>query len=303
MKSLKQAIREFIEAKEAGFRSQATIARYLDILEAFAEQAGEDRSLTDIAPEDVRHFLSQKRKQGLKPASIDTYYRTLLAFWNWAAAEYGLSSSPMRRVEKPCVPKKMPPRLTEKEMSRLLRAATASREPERNRAILLLLFDSGIRAGELVSLQVKNVDFKGRLLHVIGKDKEERVIPLGDITLRALEEYLDRRIEDHDAPLFLSARTGSSLTVSGLRQMIKRLARAAGIKRSVYPHLIRHSFAYAWMKEGGSLEKLRQIMGHSRLETTSIYAKALQEDVEEEHRKLQPAEKIARKALQFSLLE
>ena len=300
MEVLGEAVKRFLEAKKAGLRSRATIAKYADILQAFAKHVSEDKTLEEVTAGDIRGFLVEKREQGLKPSSLDTYYRTFQAFWNWAVREYNLRANPMSRVEKPHIPKKMPPRLSEEEMCMLLKAVNASKNPKRDRAILLLLLDNGIRAGELVSLRVKDVDFENHILRVMGKDREERVVPIGDITARALREYLGGRIGDPDAPLFLSTRTGKALTVSGLRQLIKRLAKAAGIKRSVYPHLIRHTFAYIWMKEGGSLEKLRQIMGHSRLETTSIYAKALQEDVEEEHRKLCPAEKIARKAVQLS---
>jgi len=298
---LKLAVERFIEAKEAGFRSRATITKYADILKSFVQQAGEDKKLEDVGPEDIRSFLSEKRKQGQKPASVDTYYRTLHTFWNWAVSEYGLGANPMDRVEKPRIPRRLPPRLSREDACRLLRAASTSRNPLRDRAILLLLFDCGVRAGELIGLRVKDVDFESRTVRVIGKDQEERVIPVSDTTVRALKEYLNGRSNSPDDSLFLSARTRGPMTVSGLRQILKRLARVAGLKRSVYPHLLRHTFAYMWVREGGNLEKLRRIMGHSRLETTGVYANALQEDIEEEHRRLRPAEKIAEETVQPSL--
>jgi len=298
---LKLAVERFIEAKEAGFRSRATITKYADILKSFVQRVGEDKKLEDVGPEDIRNFLSEKRKQGQKPASVDTHYRTLRTFWNWAVPEYGLGANPMDRVEKPRIPKRLPPRLSREDARRLLRAASTSRNPSRDRAILLLLFDCGVRAGELIGLRVKDVDFESRTVRVIGKDQEERVVPISDTTARALKEYLNGRSNSLDDSLFLSARTRGPMTVSGLRQILKRLARVAGLTRSVYPHLLRHTFAYMWVKEGGNLEKLRRIMGHSRLETTGIYASALQEDVEEEHRRLRPAEKIAEETVQPSL--
>lgn len=297
---LLEAIREFIEAKEAGFRSKKTIAKYADTLKLFAAHLGKDKPIEDITAEDVRCFLAEARRKGLKPASLDTYYRTLQTFFNWAKAEYELNSHPMQKVEKPRLPKKMPPYLPEDELRKLLSASRFSKHPRRDRAILLLLFDSGIRAGELVNIKVGDVDFSVWVVKVLGKDQEERKVPVGEMTIKAIKEYLGERIKEREAPLFLSSKNGRALTVSGLRQILKRLARKAGIKQEVYPHLLRHTFAYRWIRDGGNLEKLRQIMGHSRLETTSIYAKALQKDVEEEHRRLRPADKIA-EAEQLSL--
>ena len=302
MTTLMSAIEHFLQAKEAAYRSDATIAKYRDFLTRFSSFVGAEKCIEEVRAEEIRHFLADKRRQGLAPSSLDTYFRTLHTFWKWAEQEYSLLHNPMQGIERPRIPKKLPPYLSDDEIYRLLAAAGNSRNPERDRAILLLLLDTGIRAGELVRLRIQDVDLANGMITVFGKDKEERRIPISRTTTKALRAYIGERIESPDAPVFLSSKTGKAFTVGGLRDLVRRLGEAAGLQRRIYPHLFRHTFAYRWIKMGGNLEKLRQILGHSRLDTTSIYAVARLEDIVEEHHRLRPADKLVEGAMVLSLL-
>ncbi len=296
------AIEQFLRAKEAAFRSKATIAKYEDMLKRFAQYVGEEKPLEVINTQVIRNFLASKRREGLTASSIDTYFRTLHTFWKWATKEYALSDNPMQGVDRPHVPKRLPPYLTDKECQQMLQAAKKSRNPERDWAILLTLFDTGIRAGELVGLRVKDVNFEMGTITVYGKDTEERCIPIGKVTVTALKAYLKDRIHNLESPVFISTRTNEALTVCGLREIIRRIAKAAGLQRRVYPHLFRHTFAYRWIRMGGNVEKLRYILGHSRLDTTHIYAMARPEDILEEHRRLNPVGDLVERVKVLPLL-
>ncbi len=300
--TLVSAIEQFLQAKEAAFRSKATIAKYSDILQRFARYVGEETPLAAIQTRMIRDFLASRRREGLSASSIDTYFRTLHTFWKWATEEYALGNNPMQGVDRPHVPKRLPPYLTDSECQRMLQAAKQSRSGLRDWAILLTLFDTGIRAGELVGLRVKNVNFEMGTITVYGKDAEERCIPISEATVKALRAYLKDRLHDPEAPVFVSTKTGEALTVCGLREIIRRIARAAGLQRRVYPHLFRHTFAYRWIKMGGNVEKLRYILGHSRLDTTHIYAMARPEDILEEHRRLNPAGNLVERVKVLPLL-
>ena len=206
----------------------------------------------------------------------------------------------MNRVERIKVPRKLPPYLSDETINKLIVAADHSRSPLRDRAIVLTLMDTGIRAGELVGLKMRDLDLEGGVIKVFGKDQEERVVPINLQACKALTLYLSERSRHDDAPVFTSQQTGDALTTSGLLSILRRLARRAGVEERVYTHLFRHTFAHRWVTGGGDLESLRQTLGHSRLDTTQIYAGLRVEDIKQIHRKVSPADRLLR-AAQLSL--
>lgn len=160
----------------------------------------------------------------------------------------------------------------------------------------MLLLDTGVRAGELVSLKVSDVDLRAREVKAFGKDQEERLIPLEDGALRALVAYLSTREQTKlDDPLFPSGRGPDCfLTKWGLLRLIKRLAERANLEENAYPHLLRHTFAKKWLRGPGEgdMEALRELMGHASIETTRIYAAYKTEDIKVMHKDRSPVNQI-----------
>jgi len=173
---LEQAIKEFIVAKQAAGRSPRTIAKYRDTLLALAQHT--DGNLESVTAGDIRHYLAERRGAGCKPASLHTYYRTFATFCRWCVLEYGISN-PMERVERPQVPKRLPPYLSDEAINKLLDAASQSRCPQRDRALVLMLVDTGVRAGELTGPKMRDIDLRKGEIRVFGKDQEERLVPIG----------------------------------------------------------------------------------------------------------------------------
>ena len=299
MCSLSEAIKEFLLAKEIAGRSKRTLEKYSMVLEGLKSSfLDAEKDLPEVSPHDIRLYMAQFRKSGCSPNTLDTYYRALNTFFTWASREYEVRN-PMERIDKPRVPKVIPKRLSDNDVAKLLEACTGSREAIRDRAIVLLLVDTGIRAGELVNLKVGDIDFEKREIVVMGKDRKERIVPFAESASRALSDYLGTSA-DKNAPAFRSRRTGQALTVSGLRQILKRLAKRAGVQDRVYTHLFRHTFAHSWMEGGGDIETLQVALGHKSVKTTMIYSLSTVEDVKKKHHKLSPGDKIAA-AQQLSL--
>lgn len=291
-----QALEEFLLAKESEGRANATLVKYEQQVQAFAAVVG-TKGVSEITAHDIRAFLAGLRRRELKPSSCNTYYRSLHAFLYWCAAEYGiLSPNPIDRVEPPGVPKRIPPSLSDDGFYQMLSACSKSRQAERDRAILLVLLDTGLRAGELVGLKISDLDLREGEIKCFGKDQEERFVPLERGAVRALNKYFAvRKSCKSDDPRFPSARgPGCHLTESALLRVIKRLAKRAGLEENAYPHLFRHTFAKKWLRGPGKgdIEALRDIMGHSSVSTTRIYAAYEFEDIKEMHRERSPVNQL-----------
>jgi site-specific recombinase XerD len=179
---------------------------------------------------------------------------------------------------------------------RSLLAAVDDRSSDavRDRALVLLMLDTGIRLGELVALSVGDVDLVEGRCRVMGKGSKERVVPLGGRARRAIRtSLLARGSLSADDPLFVG-RQGARLTPRALQQMVRRLARSAGVTQRCSPHVLRHSFARAFLANGGDVFSLQRILGHSpsSLQVTRRYVRLLDDDLRAVHRRVSPADRL-----------
>jgi site-specific recombinase XerD len=284
---LSAALGKFITAKTAGGRSPRTIEKYQDITTRFIESRG-DVELDDVTPEDLEDFLC-KIREGHSPDTLLTYYQTLQTFFNWCHRRCGLAASPVEAIDKPRVPKRLPPFLHDDEVLALLRATHRMVNRLKAEAILRFMLDTGARAGEVVRLSREDIDLQGGTARLLGKDQQERIVHLGQKTIAAIQHYWEGRIDDY--PAAFHGYEGTMKT-AGLRSLIRRAASMAGIKRRCYLHLLRHTFAHNWIVGGGDVESLRRILGHSSLNTTQIYAGIDQEDIHRKHATIKPADKF-----------
>lgn len=232
--------------------------------------------------------------QPLRPLSLRTYYAYLRAFFNWCAAEGRLPASPMERVPAPKDPGDEVQPFADEEVARLLRAAGQTRQGERDRAIVLVLLDTGLRAQELCDLQYRDLDLDARSLKVrAGKGNKSRTVYLGRRATKALFDYVQADGRERGDPLFF-AQSREGLTYAGLRQLFRRLGLAATVK-DCHAHRMRHSFAISFLRAGGQQLALMRLLGHTTLTMTNRYVQWATGDMQAQHRQASPADRLGRR--------
>lgn len=247
----------------------------------------------------LRAFLLYLEEQGLAPGGIHAHARALRSLFNWAYQEELLDTNPVKRLEMPTVSKRRLPTVTTAQVRMLLEASKQLDQPTRDAAVLLVLFDTGVRAHELVGLQLDDIRFEQGLLRVVGKGDKERFVPIGARALTALSTYLRRERKAVHAgvqQVFLG-RSGQPLTTSGVSIRLNKLAPLAGLSRAdCAPHAFRRGFAVEFLRNGGDVFTLQQILGHSNLEMTRRYVTFLDDDLKAAHLRFSPADRLTSKA-------
>lgn len=259
-------IRAYLFDLEAAGRSKFTITSYrqhLKDLARFLEGVGIHQA-TQVSVNHLRAYLAACQQARLLPSTIRTRATIISCFFNWCVEEGIIQENPMRRVRRPKKPQGRRAVFTEGELLALFAAAKRSRDPVRNKAMLCLLLDCGLRAAELVSLRREQYDPARSIFVVNGKGNKTRLVKLGHRCQAALEAHL----RNTDGSLW-------DIELGGFRDVIYRLASQSGVKAT--PHKFRHTFANLLLDAGGTLDELQYLMGHSDISTTMIYAAAGQE--------------------------
>jgi len=217
----------------------------------------------------IRRYLSFLHRKN-KKSSIARKISTLRSFFKYLVREQLATSNPAKSVSTPKVEKPLPTTLTVDEAFRLMETPT-EKKGLRDRAILELLYSSGIRVGELVGLSLDQLDLDLGIVKVMGKGRKERIVPVGSKAIEALKAYLEKRgILDGKEPLFLNSR-GGRLTARSVGRVIKKYTKRSGIFRRVSPHTLRHSFATHLLDAGADIREIQEMLGHASLSTTQRY--------------------------------
>jgi integrase/recombinase XerC len=234
----------------------------------FAEVSGAQglRSLTELDARLVRGWLARLHARGLDPVSVGRKLAALRSWCRFLVRRGWLERSPALQVRAPRPGRKLVSFLPIDEAAALLDARDAS---ARDRAILEVLYATGLRVSELVGLGLDDVDRGERTVRVLGKGNKERIVPFGGKAAAALEAYLTVR-GPAPGPVFLNARRGG-LSARSVHALVRRRARAAGLSRRVSPHTLRHTFATHLLDAGADLRMIQELLGHSRLSTTQRY--------------------------------
>ncbi|MDE2125283.1 MAG: tyrosine-type recombinase/integrase [Armatimonadetes bacterium] len=230
----------------------------------------------------------------VRPRTVHTYHGHLRTLFRWIVSEDGLGVSPMERIPVPTSRADQVQPFTTDQVEALLNAAKRSQMAYRNQAIVYFLLDTGLRASELCSLNREDVDFQARRCGVVGKGNKRRMVPFGKTAAKSLWNYLKAEPQEPGEPLFMSER-GERLTRSGLRLLFVRLGRSARLQAArCSPHTFRHTFAVEFLRAGGNVFTLQQILGHTSLTMTNRYVALAQADIENQHRQYSPADRLRR---------
>ncbi|MBN2490776.1 MAG: tyrosine recombinase XerC [Planctomycetes bacterium] len=228
----------------------------------------------------VRKYLARLRGRGLKATSIRRKTSAVRGLFHFLIQERIVETSPFSAVRSPRTPERLPRCLTRADVKQLLDApAGAGFAATRDRAILEMLYGGGLRVGELVALDVWDVDLREGIARVKGKGRKERLAPLGRFAVKALDVYLALRRphlrgSGQSDPLFVSEkgpRAGTRLTDRGVRRLFARHLAAAGLPADFSPHALRHSFATHLLENGADIRLVQELLGHRSLATTQVY--------------------------------
>ena len=287
---ISRAIENFLLSREAGGCTPATLTwylKYLAPLGVWLEAQGVTEA-QDITPGLLRAWLAEQQRRGLSASSVYHYAQAARAFSNFMAGDGIVAESPFRAVKMPKLDKRILPAFSEKDVKRLLALCDTSRD----KAAILFLLDSGVRASEFVALDVGDVDTKtGAVTVWQGKGRKGRLTFIGAKARLALGRYLAER-EDvtPDAPLWASLTTDERLTTSGLRQLLRRVGEAAGVDHC-HPHTFRRTCALWALKAGMSIYHLQAMLGHEDLAVLRRYLALTAGDVGDAHRKAGPVDR------------
>jgi len=288
---LKKAIVAFLrhldaERNASPHTQRAYKADLADFSVYLQEQVGGRPRPRDVDHLVIRGYLARLHDLGLSKTSAARRLATLRSFFRFLCREGVLEANPARPLISPRVERRIPSRLDEDDLRRLLDVPGDTDQARRNRAILELLYATGLRCSELVGLDVADVDMGSRMLRVLGKGRKERVVPFGRMAGTALAHYLTERSARAEA-LFLNAK-GGRLTDRSVRRLVGERVRCVAMEQRVSPHSLRHAFATHLLERGADLRAIQELLGHASLSTTQRYTHLNTRQILESYRKSHP---------------
>ena len=300
---LSEAIAVYVQAKTADGLSDRTVTCYRRTLSYLLAFVG-DKEVGAVTVTDLRAYLADLRtRQGhgavLSVFTIASYLTMTKAFFSWLAADGVIVENPARRIKKQKGKRDQPKAIDTEDLRKMLDASEgASVEKRRARAVLLFLADTGCRAGGLVGLKLTDLHLDQGHALVMEKGAKSRRVYLNPPTVAALRAWLLARPATALPYVFIGLRfhAESKLTPSGLFQVIRRVARLAGVTGRFNPHSFRHRFAKRWLEQGGDMGRLADIMGHTDIKTTwDAYAVWSDNELQAAHRRFSPVADVTGK--------
>lgn len=290
-----QDIQDFIQylhqEKQTSANTEVSYARDLKKMHQYLCTQGID-SASEVTATVLNSYVLFLEKEGRKPATISRSIASMKAFYHYMEKEKDLKADPSECLKAPKIEKKLPTILSTEEVTRLLEQPNGNTAKElRDKAMLELLYATGIRVSELISLKVEDVNLQMEYLSCSDSHRE-RIIPFGNIAHRALENYLEngrpKLIEDEAVEWLFTNCSGQAMSRQGFWKLIKSYGKKAGIEAEITPHILRHSFAAHMISNGADLKSVQEMLGHSDISTTQVYAQVGQKRMREVYIKAHP---------------
>lgn len=278
--------------------SKNTIYSYCSDISIFANWLKEHgrKSFEEASSQDVENFISEKFSSKSSPRSQSRTISSLKAFYKFLKIEYDFKGNPLETIDTPKITRRLPDVLSVEEIDKILSTCNlATYEGLRNRAMLEMLYSCGLRVSELINLKISDIFFKEQFVRITGKGNKQRLVPIGEFAISAVQNYIPSRWEclqkaknsgsaspnlgksknktklsESDETLFLNRR-GGKMTRVMVFTIVKKQVELAGIKKDVHPHTFRHSFATHLVENGADLRAVQDMLGHESILTTEIY--------------------------------
>ena len=276
--------------------SDNTIKSYLNDLKDFDLYF--DGKFIKLEYRDLSKYLDSLEQ--LNARSVAHYITVISSFYSFLVDEKIIDENPCSNIIGPKIPKKLPNYLTEEEIDSLLDVRLITPYDYRNKAMLELLYASGVRITELINLKVSDIDFDNCFIRVVGKGKKERIVPITDVAIKYLmiyiEDYRNLILKNRDSEYLFISNTFKNISRQGFFKILKAECNRCGIEKNVSPHVLRHSFATHLLKHGADLRIIQELLGHEDISTTQIYAHLVNEKLKEDY-KFHPRNKINKEDL------
>lgn len=272
--------------------SKNTILSYQDNLNRF-ETFIEGKSIKEIKRNDIEGYLKFNDKMSEK--SRAHYLTVLRNFYQFLVYEDLIDSNPCETIKMPKITKSLPHYLTEEEIEKLLSFPLNTPFDYRNKAMLELLYATGIRVSELVNLKLNSVHLEEDLIRVLGKGSKERISPISTVCEKYLriyiEEYRNTLLKNKTSEYVFINNFGNPITRQGFFKNLKQIAKEQGIEKEISPHILRHSYATHLLRHGADLRIIQELLGHSDISTTEIYTHVVNEKIKIDYEKHPHAKK------------
>ena len=273
---------------ERGLSDNSLKSYRLDLLQLQKQLATRDKTILNAKREDLLAILAAEFQQGKSPRTISRYLSAYRQLFRWLVREGMISNDPVALIESPKTGRGLPKALSEAQIESLLAAPdTAKLLGMRDRAMLELMYATGLRVSELVGLKLSNLNLNQGVVRVIGKGQKERLVPLGDEAHDSLRVYLsDSRpglLKGVQTDFVFVTTRKTGMTRQAFWYMVRRYAAICDIPQKLSPHMLRHSFATHLLNHGADLRVVQLLLGHSDLSTTQIYTHIAKEGLKRMH--------------------
>lgn len=252
-----------------------TINSYMLDLEDFFKTF--NGSIESCTKKDILTYISSIN--GLEVNTVNRHIFSLKSFFNYLVDESIIKVSPMEEVSSLKSPKKLPKYLSISEVNKLLNIPLNSEFDYRNKAMLELMYATGLRVSELVSIEYSNIDFENSIIRINGKGKKERIIPLGEVASYYLKVYLSdyrsKLLKRNTYNQVFLNNHGKPITRQGFNYILENIRELTGIEKEITPHVLRHSFATHLLEGGADIRSIQEMLGHENISTTNIYTEVV----------------------------
>ncbi|MBQ9182000.1 MAG: site-specific tyrosine recombinase XerD [Bacilli bacterium] len=251
-----------------------------------------NKNSINVKKEDINNYFSQLYDESLESKSISHSVSTLKSFYKYLTINKIINSNPLDSIKLPKIKKTIPKSLSMEEVDILLNIEVNDKYSSRNKAMLELMYATGLRVSELVNLKLQDIDLNNCLIRIIGKGNKERIIPVGDYALEATKLYLNLyrdsflkgKVNDY---VFVTSQN-KPMTRQQFFKIIKKLALELNIKTDFSPHTLRHSFATHLLDNGADLRSIQEFLGHTSISTTQVYTYVSKEKIREKYNESHP---------------